>query len=189
MLGHGTLTGRFAVPADPDSLATLRTAFRPLAIRYGLDDLDTAALRDGRPRGLTQAISPMALRPHRPRTGSSRRDRVRLPPRRPAAHVGALYERAADHDISPHIDVLDHSPIDAEDPTIGPRPDTPRTRVDSRLDRSENGCAATPSEHESGFRRSLRNPPRDDQRPRNRSMGRDHHPRRTRPRCRATRRP
>lgn len=54
MLGQGVLTGRFAVPADPDSLATLRTVFRPLAIRYGLDDLDTAALRDGRPRGLTR---------------------------------------------------------------------------------------------------------------------------------------
>jgi hypothetical protein len=57
MLGRGTITGRFALPSDPKPLATLRSIFRPLAIRYGLDDLDTAALRDGRPRALTQAIS------------------------------------------------------------------------------------------------------------------------------------
>ena len=94
MLGHATLAVRFAVPADPDSLATLRTVFRPLAIRYGLDDLDTAALRDGRPRGLTQAISRWlyALTDHRQAAvdgiefDSRHGDQLRM---------WALYERAA----------------------------------------------------------------------------------------------
>ncbi|WP_244882582.1 RES domain-containing protein [Gordonia desulfuricans] len=117
MLGHGTLTGRFAVPADPDSLATLRTVFRPLAIRYGLDDLDTAALRDGRPRGLTQAISHWiyALTDH----GQAAVDGVEFDSRHgDRLRMWALYERAADPDVSPHIDVVDDSPIDAADPQL-----------------------------------------------------------------------
>lgn len=117
MLGHATLTGRFAVPADPDSLATLRTVFRPLAIRYGLDDLDTAALRDGRPRGLTQAISRWlyALTDH----GQAAVDGIEFDSRHgDQLRMWALYERAADPDISPHIDVVDHCPIDAADPQL-----------------------------------------------------------------------
>ena len=117
MIGHGTLTGRFAVPADPDSLATLRTVFRPLAIRYGLDDLDTAALRDGRPRGLTQAISRWiyALTDH----GQAAVDGIEFDSRHgDQLRMWALYERAADPDISPHIDVVDHCPIDAADPHL-----------------------------------------------------------------------
>ncbi len=55
--GSGTITGWFVVPGDPESVATLRALFRPHAIRLGLLDLDTAAIRDGRPRALTQAIS------------------------------------------------------------------------------------------------------------------------------------
>ncbi|WP_226949940.1 hypothetical protein [Rhodococcus rhodochrous] len=55
--GSGTITGWFVVPGDTESVATPRTLFRPHAIRLGLLDLDTAAIRDGRPRALTQAIS------------------------------------------------------------------------------------------------------------------------------------
>lgn len=114
MVGHGTMTGRFALPADPHTLATLRSIFRPLAIRHGLDDLDTAALRDGRPRALTQAISrwiyTLTLEGAAAVAGiefdSRHGDRL---------HMWAIYERVGDPAVSPHIQALDHSPIDATD--------------------------------------------------------------------------
>ena len=45
------------MPGDAESVAILRTVFQPYAIRHGLLDLDTAAIRDGRPGALTPAIS------------------------------------------------------------------------------------------------------------------------------------
>lgn len=95
-------------------MATLRSIFRPLAIRHGLDDLDTAALRDGRPRALTQAISrwiyTLTLAGTAAVAGiefdSRHGDRL---------HMWALYERVGDPAVSPHIQVVEHSPIDHTD--------------------------------------------------------------------------
>jgi hypothetical protein len=114
MVGHGTMTGRFALPADPQTLATLRSVFRPLAIRLGLDDLDTAALRDGRPRALTQAISRWIYTLTVAGTAavagiefdSRHGDRL---------HMWALYERVGDAAVSSHIQIVEHSPIDHTD--------------------------------------------------------------------------
>lgn len=110
MVGRGTIAGRFALPAHPQTLATLRSIFRPLAIRHGLDDLDTAALRDGRPRALTQAISRWiyALTPAVAGIEFDSRHGDQL-------HMWALHERVGDPALSPHIDVLEHSPIDHTD--------------------------------------------------------------------------
>ena len=47
----------FAVPGHPESLPTLRVRFLNEAKAFGLADLDAAAIRDSRPRALTQAIS------------------------------------------------------------------------------------------------------------------------------------
>jgi hypothetical protein len=112
MLGRGTITGRFALPADPQTLATLRSIFRPLAIRHGLDDLDTAALRDGRPRALTQAISRWiyTLTLDGIVAGiefdSRHGDQLRM---------WALYERVGDPAVSPNIQIVEHSSIDHTD--------------------------------------------------------------------------
>ena len=124
MLGLAAMTGRFAVPADPHTLATLRSIFRPLAIRHGLDDLDTAALRDGRPRALTQAISrwiyTLTLEGAAAVAGiefdSGHGDRL---------HMWASYERVGDPAVSPHIQVLDHSPIDATESELNRALDLP----------------------------------------------------------------
>jgi hypothetical protein len=114
MVGRGTMTGRFALPADPRTLATLRSLFRPLALRLGLDDLDTAALRDGRPRALTQAISRWIYTLTVAGTAavagiefdSRHGDRL---------HMWALYERVGDPAVSSHIQIVEHSPIDHTD--------------------------------------------------------------------------
>lgn len=118
MLGRGALTGRFALPTHPHSVAALRSIFRPLAIRYGLDDLDAAALRGGRPRGLTQAISGWiyALT----HDGHTAVDGIEFDSRHgDQLRMWALYERATDPTISPRIDVLEHSPIDNADHELG----------------------------------------------------------------------
>lgn len=57
LLASGRLSGVFAVPGHQQSLPTLRRAFLPTARSLGLADLDAAAIRDSRPRTLTQAIS------------------------------------------------------------------------------------------------------------------------------------
>lgn len=117
ILGSGALTGQFAVPTSTQSLATLRAQFRRRAIRYGLDDLDTAALRDGRPRGLTQAISRWIYAPT-DREGRAI-DGIEFESRHgDQLRMWALYERSGDPEISPHIDVLDHTPIHADDPIL-----------------------------------------------------------------------
>ncbi len=45
------------MPGHPESLPTLRARFLNEAKAFGLADLDAAAIRDSRPRALTQAIS------------------------------------------------------------------------------------------------------------------------------------
>jgi|SoiMethySBSTD1v2_1073268.scaffolds.fasta_scaffold1359316_1 hypothetical protein len=57
LLASGRLTGTFAVPGHPDSLPTLRRRFLTAAKEFDLADLDAAAIRDSRPRTLTQHIA------------------------------------------------------------------------------------------------------------------------------------
>ncbi|WP_375489195.1 RES domain-containing protein [uncultured Mycobacterium sp.] len=57
LLGSGRVSGVFAVPGHRASLAALRGRFLPPARALGLADLDGAAIRDSRPRALTQAIA------------------------------------------------------------------------------------------------------------------------------------
>lgn len=57
LLASGRLAGIFAVPGHPESPPTLRARFLNEAKAFGLADLDAAAIRDSRPRALTQAIS------------------------------------------------------------------------------------------------------------------------------------
>lgn len=60
---RGAVTGWFAMPGRPETLATLRRGFRAAAIGHGLGDLDATAIRDGSHRPLTQAIS-LPFSPH-----------------------------------------------------------------------------------------------------------------------------
>ena len=114
MIGRGALNGLFALPAHPQTLATLRSLFRPHAIRHGLDDLDTAALRDGRPRALTQAISRWIYAVTF--ADGAGVDGIEFDSRHgDQLHMWALYERDGDPVVSPHIDVLEHCPIDHAD--------------------------------------------------------------------------
>ncbi len=52
-----TLTGRFCVVTAAESIAALRRQFVALAHLLSLHDFDAAALKDGRPRALTQSVA------------------------------------------------------------------------------------------------------------------------------------
>lgn len=115
---RGAVTGWFALPGHPETLATLRAGFRVAAIRHGLDDLDGAAIRDGRPCALTQAISQwintLTDPDGQPVTGvefdSRHGDGLRL---------WAIYERPGDPPISPHLTALESAPVRPDDPELG----------------------------------------------------------------------
>lgn len=112
--GSGSITGWFVVPGDAESVATLRSTFRPHAIRHGLVDLDTAAIRDGRPRDLTQAISQWI-------------NSLTDPDGEPVAGIQfesrhgdglvlwALYERPGDGPVSKNVMVLDYGSVEEHD--------------------------------------------------------------------------
>ena len=51
------LSGCFAVPSHHETLPTLREQFVPLAAALGVADVDAAAVRDAKPRELTQSMS------------------------------------------------------------------------------------------------------------------------------------
>ncbi|WP_345341479.1 hypothetical protein [Rhodococcus olei] len=115
--GSGAITGWFVVPGDPETIATLRSGFRGAAIRHGLADLDGAAIRDGRPRALTQAISQwintLTDPVHAPVAGiqfdSRHGDGMTL---------WAVYERPGDSAVSGHVTPLDSGPLEADDPDL-----------------------------------------------------------------------
>lgn len=113
----GVVTGWFVAPGDLETLATLRTRFRATAIRHGLADLDAAAIRDGRPRAVTQAISGWA-------------NTLLGPDGDPVAGIEfdsrhgdgltlwALYERPGDSAVSAHVIPLEHVPVGEADPDL-----------------------------------------------------------------------
>ena len=115
--GSGAIHGCFVLPADTETVATLRTLFRPHAIRHGLADLDTAAIRDARPRALTQAISQwintLTDPAGEPVTG------IQFDSRHGDGLVlWALYERPGDGPTSKNTTVLDYGPVEEHDPDL-----------------------------------------------------------------------
>lgn len=56
-IATGTLTGTFCVVASSETVATLYPNFIGQALSLGLTDFDAAALKDARPRQLTQSVA------------------------------------------------------------------------------------------------------------------------------------
>lgn len=61
-LGRGRGLGSFAMSGNSTTLSQLRGAMAPTLARYGLTDLDAAAIRLTSPRGLTQRLSRLIYR-------------------------------------------------------------------------------------------------------------------------------
>lgn len=116
--GTAEMSGTFAVPGHHRSLAALRTQFRTKALGLGLDDLDTAAIRDTRPRALTRGISAWLYR-----VGDEQLDRldgIEFSSRHgDDLKLWAIYERGSDTDISAQLTLqTDDAAINPEDPQL-----------------------------------------------------------------------
>lgn len=107
-----TLTGRFCAVTAADSIAALRPQFIVLAHLLTLHDFGAAALRDGRPRALTQSVATY-LHPTTDLDGvtfaSRHGDDLALL---------AIFERAEDPAISRTLDAIEHHPLSPEDPDL-----------------------------------------------------------------------
>lgn len=116
--GTAEMSGTFALPGHHRSLAALRTQFRTKALGLGLDDLDTAAIRDTRPRALTRGISAWLYR-----VGDEQLDRldgIEFSSRHgDDLKLWAIYERGSDTDISAQLTLqTDDAAINPEDPQL-----------------------------------------------------------------------
>lgn len=115
--GTAEMTGSFAVPGHHRSIAALRTQFRMRALGLGLEDLDTAAIRDARPRALTREISAWLYQVRA--EGIAEFDGIEFASRHgDDLALWAIYERASDTDTSarltPRFDDADIDPEDLE---------------------------------------------------------------------------
>ncbi|MCV7384239.1 RES domain-containing protein [Mycolicibacter longobardus] len=118
ILGEAKISGAFALPAHQLTLPTLRHRFLPLARSLGLDDVDAAAVRDSRPRALTQAISAwiytLSTAEGAPLTGIQFQSR-----HGDALRLWAIYERAGAVDSPAAItNRLRQSPVRRDDPVL-----------------------------------------------------------------------
>lgn len=98
-----TLNGSFCYVSDSRSIAALRPHFIGLATHLGLEDFDAAALKDGRPRELTQAV---ATHLHAATEVAGVAFLSRLGD---DLELWAIFERAGDPEVSPSLrDINDH---------------------------------------------------------------------------------
>lgn len=102
---RATVRGRFCAVTAAESVAALRPQFVALAHRLNLHDFDAAALKDGRPRALTQAVATHlhATTDVSGLTFASRHgDDLTL---------WAIFERSGDPAISPTLSRINHQPL------------------------------------------------------------------------------
>ncbi|WP_180536420.1 RES domain-containing protein [Micrococcus luteus] len=109
--GSAHLTGRFCVVTAFETIAALRPRFAGIATGvHGLADFDAAALKDARPRLLTQAVS-QHLWEMRQKDGADLCDGVEFLSRHgDDLPLWAVFERPGDGEISPHLtDTAEHA--------------------------------------------------------------------------------
>lgn len=107
-----TMTGRFCAVTNAESIAALRPRFVALAHQLKLHDFDAAALKNGQPRALTQAVATHlhATTDVNGVTFASRHgDDLTL---------WAIFERAEDPAVSPVLARIEHHRLTPEDPDV-----------------------------------------------------------------------
>ncbi|WP_165354496.1 RES domain-containing protein [Nocardioides glacieisoli] len=115
--GTALLDGRYCQITSMASIAALHMRFVALALGMGLGDFDAAALKDGRARALTQAVSTrlyeIVLHDGHQLHGieflSRHGDDLKL---------WAVYERAGDADVSPRISDRQHVDLELDHPDL-----------------------------------------------------------------------
>lgn len=107
------LSGRYCAVTDSGSVAALYPHFIGLALASGLGDFDTAALKDARPRHLTQAVASRLYE-------MTDFDGVTFASRHgDDLHLWAIFERPGDPPITPNIhDVIVEELLQHDSPDI-----------------------------------------------------------------------
>jgi hypothetical protein len=107
------LAGRYCAVTDSGSVAVLYPHFIGLALAAGLGDFDTAALKDARPRHLTQAVASWLYE-------MTDFDGVTFASRHgDDLQLWAIFERPDDPPITPNIqEVIDDEPLQHDRPEI-----------------------------------------------------------------------
>lgn len=106
------LAGRFCAVTTAESIAALRPTFIVLAHFLGMHDFDAAALKDGRPRALTQSI---ATQLH----ATTDIDGVTFASRHgDDLALWAIFERSGDAAISSTLTALEQQPLTPETPEL-----------------------------------------------------------------------
>ncbi|GAA1134008.1 hypothetical protein [Citricoccus alkalitolerans] len=113
------LRGRFCVVTASATIADLWPHFHTTAISvYGLEDFDAAALKNARPRELTQAVS-QHLWSARSADGSDLCDGIEFLSRHGDDLVlWALFERTDDRQTSPHLTDIEHHQLNRDTPDL-----------------------------------------------------------------------
>ena len=107
-----TVTGRFCAVTAAESIAALRPQFVALAHLLTLHDFDAAALKDGRPRALTQSVATYLH-------ATTGLDGVTFASRHgDDLALWAVFERAEDPAISRTLDAIEHHPLSPEHPDL-----------------------------------------------------------------------
>jgi hypothetical protein len=106
------LDGSYAAVTNAESVASLRPVFLRRAHELGLDDFDTAALKEAQPRALTQQVATYVYE-------STDLDGVQFLSRHGDDHtLWAIFERPGDPHISPHLHDPNHHDITPDMPEI-----------------------------------------------------------------------
>jgi hypothetical protein len=110
---EAVLSGPFCSITESKTMAALRPSFVALALQFGLDDFDAAALKDARARPLTQAVSSFVYDTtdsvgihFRSRHGDD-------------LELWAIFERPEDTDVSVALSQMSFGPIDPEHEDMG----------------------------------------------------------------------
>lgn len=117
MAGVGRLDGTYCQITSMASIAALRGQFVPIALGLGLGDFDAAALKDGRGRSLTQAVSTYLY-------SLTLDDGQQLAGIEFASRHGddltlwAVYERPGDPPVSPRVHDVSAVDLDASQPDL-----------------------------------------------------------------------
>lgn len=107
-----TLTGRFCAVTAAESIAALRPQFVALAHLLNLHDFDASALKDGRPRALTQSIATYLH-------ATTDLDGITFASRHgDDLTLWAVFERADDPAVSPALNAITHHPLSVEHPDL-----------------------------------------------------------------------
>jgi hypothetical protein len=112
IIGTAALTGRFCAVTSTATLAALRPRFISVALSMGLKDFDSASLKDGRPRALTQAVA-------RHLHDASDVDGLTFASRLgDEVKLWAIFERAEDPPLSPTLTDVENRRLSLDDPDV-----------------------------------------------------------------------